>query len=72
MWKDDARLSVHMYGDAGDFIFLNIQQESGQNVGSDLAKNFSIDINDATPESIGATSNPFISFNTLNNLLVTS
>ena len=43
-----------MYGDAGDFILLNIQQESGQNVGSDLAKNFSIDINDATPESIGA------------------
>lgn len=26
-WKDDARLSVHLYGDTDNFIFLSIQQD---------------------------------------------
>lgn len=53
MWNDDARLSVHMYGDADNFILLSINQEKETSVGAEFSKSVSIPLENATPESVG-------------------
>lgn len=52
-WKDDARLSVNMYGDADNFILLSINQAEGQHIGDQFAQSAGIDVPHATPELVG-------------------
>lgn len=53
-WKDDARLSVHLYGDTDNFIFLSIQQDKDSPIiGKELSKEVGVGIEHTTPENIG-------------------
>ena len=52
-WKDDARLSVDLYGDVDNFIMLSINQCNESNVGNKFANTLGVGIEHATPELIG-------------------